>query len=59
MLLGFTLLSFDQFLFFFVLALCYWMYLGQKFLAGNPGVKSAAKKAVATKAVDLIGKWLR
>lgn len=59
MLLGFTLLSFDQFLFFFVLALCYWMYLGKKYLASNPSVKSAAKQAVASKAVSLIAKWLR
>lgn len=59
MLLAFRMASLSEvFFFLFISAMCV-MYFAQKYLTDNPEVKSAAKKAAASKAIGMIGKWLK
>ncbi len=46
----------------FIRVFCVWiifLVLAKKFLASNPEVKDAAKKAASAKATKLIKKWLK
>jgi len=59
MILAVTILGFGDFLLLVGLGLAVAVHVARKYLASNPDVQDAAKKAAANKAISLIGKWLK
>jgi hypothetical protein len=57
------LASFQQFrdncVMWVIIAVVFYSWAAKKFVANNPGVKDAAKKAASKKAISLISKWLQ
>ncbi len=59
MLLAFRMANSSEMICFIFVCMMWLMYFGRKYLTDNPDVKSAAKKAAASKAIGIIGKWLK
>jgi len=59
MLFAVTILGFGDFLILVGIGLALVIHYGRKYLASNPDVNDAAKKAAAKTTIGLIGKWLK
>lgn len=49
----------DNCIMWVIISIVFYSWVAKKFVASNPGVKDAAKKAATKKAIRLIGKLLK
>jgi hypothetical protein len=49
----------DNCIMWLIIVIAFYSWVAKKFVANNPDVKNAAKKAAAKKAIGLIGKLLK
>jgi hypothetical protein len=49
----------DNCIMWLIIVIAFYSWVAKKYVANNPGVKDAAKKAASKKAISLISKWLK
>jgi hypothetical protein len=49
----------DNCIMWLIIAIVFYSWAAKKYIANNPEVKNAAKKAAGKKAISLISKWLK
>jgi hypothetical protein len=49
----------DNCVMWLIIVIAFYSWAAKKYVASNPGVKDAAKRAAAKKAISLIGKLLK